>query len=88
MCSTHNTFTFKLVLSYFILGALNVLVGYILYAEFKELTKEDDSRTEERFITTGNLINLVYETDGLSRLALLTLKEEDFNTFSSNISTI
>lgn len=88
MQRSNNSFTFKLLLSYLVLGALTVLVGYILYAEFKKITQDEDTSKEEQFIATGTLINLVYETDGLSRLALLTLKDVDFENFSRNISTL
>ena len=83
-----NRFTFKLLLSYLVLGALTVLVGYLLYSEFKILTQEKDTQKEEKLIVTGNLVNLVYETDGLSRLALLTLKDEDFYNFKNNIDSL
>ncbi|HBC05545.1 MAG TPA: hypothetical protein DC015_15445, partial [Aequorivita sp.] len=67
MATSKNKFTFKIILSYLVLGALAVLVGFFLYSEFKNFTAESSETTgEKKFIETGTLINLVYETDGFS----------------------
>ncbi|SRX52315.1 ATP-binding protein [Aequorivita sp. CIP111184] len=82
MATSKNKFTFKIILSYLILGALSVLVGFFLYSEFKNFTAESAETTgEKKFIETGTLINLVYETDGFSRLALLTESDDDFEKY-------
>ncbi len=82
MATSKNKFTFKIILSYLVLGALSVLVGVFLYSEFKNFTAETTESTgEKKFIETGTLINLVYETDGFSRLALLTESDDDFEIY-------
>tara|TARA_R100001369_G_scaffold61865_1_gene88746 strand:- start:2753 stop:5191 length:2439 start_codon:yes stop_codon:yes gene_type:complete len=79
MPKTKNRFTFKIILSYLVLGALAVVVGYFIYSEFKNYLNDSTEKTEEKkFFATGSLINLVYEADSFSRLALLTQKEEDY----------
>lgn len=52
-----------------------------MYTEYKTYidTKEDSGA--EKIIETGSLINDVYETDSFSRRALLTTKQEDFDTY-------
>ncbi len=82
MATSKNKFTFKIILSYLVLSALAVLVGFFLYSEFKKFTAESAETTgEKKFIETGTLINLVYETDGFSRLALLTESDDDFEKY-------
>lgn len=82
MANSRNKFTLKIILSYLILIALAVLVGFFLYSEFQNYTAENIEKTgEKKFIETGTLINLVYETDGFSRLALLSESEEDYEKY-------
>lgn len=67
-----------------VLGTLSVLVGMFLFSEFKTYTAQiNESKSEKKFIETGTLINLVYETDGFSRLALLTESDSDFEKYMS-----
>lgn len=82
MATSRNKFTFKIILSYLVLGVLSVLVGLFLYSEFEKLTSEKiKSVGEKRFIETGTLINLVYEADGFARIALLTEDDSDFEKY-------
>ncbi|RFN59368.1 hybrid sensor histidine kinase/response regulator [Marixanthomonas ophiurae] len=82
MPKTKNRFTFKIILSYLVLGALAVVVGYFIYSEFKNYVINPTEKTEEKkFFATGSLVNLVYEADSFSRLALLTQKEEDYKKY-------
>lgn len=84
MATSKNKFTFKIILSYLVLGALAVLVGVFLFSEFKSYTAQiNESKAEKKFIETGTLINLVYKTDGFSRLALLTETDADFERYTS-----
>lgn len=89
MANSKNKFTLKIILSYLVLGALAVLVGFFLYSEFKNFTAEStEINGEKKFIETGTLINLVYETDGFSRLALLTESNEDFEKYMSKTDSL
>lgn len=66
-----------------------MLVGFFLYSEFKNFTAESNETTgEKKFIETGTLINLVYETDGFSRLALLTESDEDFEKYMAKTDSL
>jgi signal transduction histidine kinase/CheY-like chemotaxis protein len=89
MDKTKNRFTFKIILSYVTLGVLALIVGFFLYSEFKFLLKANTTTTEdEKFIETGTLINQVYETDGFSRLALLTGEESDFELYQQKADSL
>ncbi|HNP67915.1 MAG TPA: ATP-binding protein [Aequorivita sp.] len=89
MATSKNKFTFKIILSYLVLGALAVLVGFFLYSEFKNFTAEStETKGEKKIIETGTLINLVYETDGFSRLALLTESDEDFEKYMAKTDSL
>lgn len=82
MTTSRNKFTFKIILSYLVLGVLSLLVGLFLYSEFEKLTSEKaENLGEKKFIETGSLINLVYEADGFARIALLTEEDVDFEKY-------
>jgi len=74
-------FPLKILLSYLVIGALAVVVSYFLYTEYKTYIDTKENSGAEKVIETGSLINDVYETDSFSRLALLTIKQEDFDTY-------
>ncbi|MBT0606888.1 hybrid sensor histidine kinase/response regulator [Aequorivita echinoideorum] len=89
MRNSKNKFTFKIILSYLVLGALSVLVAVFVYSEFKNYTEGISEKTgEKKFIETGTLINLVYETDGFSRLALLTENDAEYEQFIANTDSL
>ncbi|MCT8339543.1 hybrid sensor histidine kinase/response regulator [Flavobacteriaceae bacterium TK19130] len=84
MATFKNRFTLKVIASYVVLAAIAMGVGYVLYQEYQRLSTADtNTMNEERYFETGSLINLVYETDSFSRLALLTLEEDDFGRYVS-----
>jgi signal transduction histidine kinase/FixJ family two-component response regulator/HPt (histidine-containing phosphotransfer) domain-containing protein len=65
-----------------VLGTLAVFVSVFLYNELKEEFKPQTENPEaEKIVETGTLINSLYETDSYANLAILTLKEEDFETY-------
>lgn len=89
MATSKDKFTFKIILSYLVLGALFFLVGIFLYSEFERLTSESDkSIGDKKYIETGTLINLVYEADGFSRLALLTENDSDYEKYTSKTDSL
>ncbi len=89
MANSRNKFTFKIILSYLVLIALAVLVGTFLYSEFKNYNSETtEIKGENKFIETGTLINLVYESDGFSRLALLSETDEGFEKYVTKTDSL
>jgi signal transduction histidine kinase/DNA-binding NarL/FixJ family response regulator len=82
MAKTRNRFTAKILFSYVALATLAVIVGIFVYSEYKNYLLTAPTDTGELTLTeTGTLINLVYETDGLSRLALLTQEEAHYDRY-------
>lgn len=78
-----NKLTLKIILSYLVILGLAVFVSAFIYTEYKTyIQNASENPLDKQFIETGTLINLVYETDGYSRIALLTDKEEDFKKYS------
>lgn len=77
-------FPLKILLSYLVIGALAVVVSYFMYSEYKNYLASTEGSESEKIIETGSLINDVYETDSFSRFALLTKKQEDFDTYIEN----
>ncbi len=89
MAVSKNKFTLKIIFSYLTLVALSLLVGMFLYSEFKKYNVEaNEKQGEKKFIETGMLINLVYETDGFSRLALLTESDIDYDKYTSKTDSL
>ena len=89
MDASKDRFTFKIILSYLVLGALAVVVSIFLYSQFKAYTEPNtDTSEDKKFIETGTLVNSLYETDSFSSLALLTLKEEDFEQYEGKVDTL
>lgn len=76
-----NQFPLKIILSYLVIGAIAVVVSYFLYTEYKNYLSVTEDPETAKIIETGTLINDVYETDSFSRIALLTKKQEDFDTY-------
>ena len=84
-----NRFTLKIILSYVVLGSLAVLVSIYLYSEYKDyINLSSNDFEDKKMIETGTVINLVYETDSFSRLALLTQKEEDFTLYRAKYDSL
>ncbi len=89
MATAKNKFTFKIILSYLVLGTLSVLAGFFIYSEIKNFAAESsETKDGKKFIETGTLINLLYETDGFSRLALLTESDDDFEKYMNKTDSL
>jgi len=76
-----NEFPLKIVLSYLVIGSLAVVVSYFLYAEYIAYINDSRDSETDKIVETGTLINEIYETDSFSRIALLTKKQIDFDTY-------
>lgn len=84
MSGIKNRLTLKIIFSYLILGTLAVFMGWFLFSEVKNFSKGNEiTEDEKKIIETGTLINLLYKTDGFSRLALLSEDDEDFEAYTS-----
>ena len=82
-------FPFKIILSYLVLGAMAVVASYFLYQEYTAYLENNTQDPEDKkIIETGALINLLYETDSFSRIALLTQKKEDFEIYTAKADSL
>lgn len=89
MKSSKNKFTLKIILSYLLLGSLFVFAAIFLYSEIENLIpNKNDTAEGKKIIETGTLINLLYETDGFYRLALLNEKDSDFEKYMSKSDSL
>lgn len=60
-----------------------------IYSEYeKYVSNTSETSLDEKFIETGTLINSVYETDGFSRIALLTQSDDDFDTYQLKVDSL
>lgn len=81
-------FPLKIILSYLVLAALAGVVSIILYTELRNYLGATSEFDEKKAVETGSLINLVYETDSFSRLALLSDNEEDFEQYQQILDSL
>lgn len=88
MKKLHKKLPFKIIISYIVISFLAAAVAYILFIEFRDLTKANDQENQMRFIEAGALINHVYEVDSYSRIALLTFSESDFNLYKAKADSL
>ena len=75
-------------MGYLVLAAIAVVVSIILYSELQNYFAIESIKDENKVVETGELINLVYETDSFSRLALLSEKEEDFEQYQQMVDSL
>ncbi len=89
MNQAKNEFTLKIILSYLVIGSIAVVVSTFLYSEYKAyVNRSTEDTLDQNFIETGTLINSIYETDGFSRIALLTNKKEDFEVYKAKTDSL
>mgnify|MGYP000234314930 CR=1 FL=1 len=89
MNQAKNEFTLKIILSYLVIGSIAVVVSAFLYSEYKAyINRSTEDTLDQKFIETGTLINSIYETDGFSRIALLTNKKEDFELYKAKTDSL
>lgn len=89
MNQAKNEFTVKIILSYLVIGTIAVVVSAFLYSEYRAyINRSTENTLDQKFIETGALISSVYETDGFSRIALLTNKKEDFELYKAKSDSL
>lgn len=88
MNKLRNKLPFKIIISYIAISFLAAAVAYILFIEYKDLTKPSDQTNQRRFIEAGTLINHVYEVDSYSRIALLTFSKADYDLYKAKADSL
>jgi len=86
---TKNRFNPKIVFSYLVLGVLALVAGYFIYSEVQIYLAEDTiSQNDRKLLRTGSLVTKLYEAESLSKVALQTKTEENFEAYSQKIDSI
>jgi len=84
-----NRFNPKIVFSYLVLGVLALVAGYFIYSEVQVYLAEDTvSQNDKKLLRTGSLVTKLYEAESLSKVALQTKTEENFDAYSLKIDSI
>jgi signal transduction histidine kinase/FixJ family two-component response regulator len=79
----------KIVFSYLVLAALAMVAGYFIYSEVQVYLSNDTvSQNEKKLLRTGSLVTKLYEAESLSKLALQTKTEGNFDAYSQKIDSI
>ncbi|MDB4292050.1 ATP-binding protein [Maribacter sp.] len=82
-------FTVKIIVSYLFLAALALTAGYFIYSEvhgFLNYGKGED--TDKKLLKTGNLVTQLYQAESLSKLALQSGTQENFDAYAAKIDTL
>jgi signal transduction histidine kinase/CheY-like chemotaxis protein len=83
-----NRYPLKIIASYLVLAAIAVVVAVFLFSELRNYLNAVNDTDSKKVVETGSLINLVYETDSYSRLALLSENEEDFMRYQTRVDSL
>lgn len=81
-------FPLKIIASYLVLATMAVVVVVFLFSELRTYLNAANDPDSKKVAETGSLINLVYETDSYSRLALLSENEEDYELFKVRVDSL
>ncbi|UPQ80699.1 ATP-binding protein [Flavobacterium azooxidireducens] len=75
----------KVLLSYLLIAALVISVGYLLFKENKLFSNYENQSVEEnqKLIRLGSLISKIYDVDNLGRVAIQTNLEKDFEEYGA-----
>lgn len=65
-----------------------VIVVVFLFSELRTYLNAANDTDSREVVATSSLINLVYETDSYSRLALLSENEEDYERFQIQVDSL
>lgn len=81
-------FPLKIIASYLVLATMAVIVVVFLFSELRTYLNAANDTNSKKVTETSSLINLVYETDSYSRLALLSENEEDYELFKVRVDSL
>jgi len=87
--SSKKRFTFKIVISYLVLAALAMTAGYFIYGEVKGLLSQDKGNdTDRKLLKTGALVTQLYQAESLSKLALQSGLQQNFDAYAFKIDSL
>ncbi len=84
-----NKFTFRIILSYMILGGLALASGIFILSEAKDyLATNKSEKSDTKLIKTSSLLTQLYEAESLSKLALQNKTKESFTIYAKKIDSV
>ncbi len=82
-------FTLRIILSYFLLGALALIAGIFILSEVKNyLAIDTANKNDTKFLKTSALLTQLYEAESLSKLALQSKTRENFTAYAQKIDSV
>ncbi|MFV5690541.1 hybrid sensor histidine kinase/response regulator [Flavobacterium sp. LT1R49] len=90
MNSKKSYIPIKILISYLILAALFVGVGWFLYSESNFFSKTESKIAKEnsKILKVSNLLSNVYKTESLARIAIQSNSEKDFKNYVAKTDTL
>jgi CHASE3 domain sensor protein len=90
MNSKKSYIPFKIFISYLILAALFVGVGWFLYSESNVFSKTESKIAKEnsKILKVSNLLSNVYKTESLARITIQSNSEKDFKNYASKTDSL
>ncbi|WP_299530951.1 ATP-binding protein [Ulvibacterium sp.] len=89
MDKSKNRFTFKVAISYLMLCVLALVAGYFIYSEIQVLINDETAvKSDIKLLRTGALVTQIYEAESLSKLALQTKTQQNFNAYAKKIDSV
>ena len=87
--SSKKRFTLKIAISYLLLVALGLIAGFFIYSEIKGFLSDDSTdKTAEKLLKTGALVTQLYQAESLSKLALQSGIQTNFDAYSLKIDSL
>jgi signal transduction histidine kinase/DNA-binding response OmpR family regulator len=90
MNSKKSYIPIKIFISYLILAALAVGVGWFLYSESNIFSKTESKIAKEnsKILKVSNLLSNVYKTESLARITIQSNSEKDFKNYVSKTDSL
>jgi len=77
------------MLSYLILAALALVVGYFIISEIRVYVSTDISyKNDTKLLKTGTILTQLHEAESLSKIALQNKSSKDFSNYTQKIDSI
>jgi signal transduction histidine kinase/CheY-like chemotaxis protein len=90
MNSKNRYISIKIFISYIILAALFVGLGWFLYSESNIFSNTEDKTTKEnsKILKVSNLLSNIYKTESLARRTIQSNSEKDFRNYVSKTDSL
>lgn len=90
MNAANNRITLKIFFSYFALGLLVTVVGWMVFSEITSFaeTQKIDTDEKNKILKVGEILTLMYETESIARAALQTNSKQTLNSYLQKNDTL